>query len=921
MQGQEGSTGAMARIPTVDLNTAAIIERERREEATTRIASRSAPAPPTITAEEGLKRSISIKRKEAPIYSREFMTSMPSPSSSQLVIPNGSSTSASLSPGHDDVRRRSPRSLTAFNQQTPNPTTGRRIKLGLPPNPRSQRIASAWAAPLPQEQTVMQIRDIVYNDPEMVHDHLNGGSTKYSNSGELLTAKSSTQLKTSGSIIHRPRPVKRNNKEERSIFPPEASPTHARSKSSSYIMTRKSTFSEYPGSPSQLPALPQPPTSAAELKRLLPNDTKSMTFDEKIQLLFPAPPGAIYVPKRRSSVPSLPKISSPFLALAKGADRSVENSGAESQRSSKRSTIASFDMQNALSEVKFDAPKDRNPEVSRFSTTTSRTTTDTLSRTPKTTSGASTTQDPVNEQYTRFGMRKSTHTDAGSSDPSSHESMTHWGSVHSAVPPFNISKAMQTARTTFIRARDKHRQEFSQKKSPLEINEMKSPEKYTTIALDTNAIILHSSDEQQRPSLLRSDQASSDEKGSTSNMRDGHFRVGDHVPTFSDRRRKLSSRKMPPPTPLLLKSMYSSVQPPIVVRNSVPSPPLESPGHARQEIEAQLKRVETSDRGSKMRQVPEPNSQNLRYSNVTIADRLRLLENLEREVGQQESQWQQLHHNLDRQSVSTTGTLSPPVASNASLSSSPSSTRGSQRSRSSTRTPPCILSRRERIRNGLAHRANSQTEESASKRSSQVSETSSRASIWRQRLAEAEAEYSGYKNGLLNAHPFNALEASRLGTKMTLALGSPTPPESVQSEEIDDEVEAEPVVEHQRSQNLENLASSTDDVPSLWQPTVIPKTSVKGMLWVPSQSRAVEHVPAFPPPSKTSYRKLRSDEVLEPLSSSSLWTKPNPPASKYAPAGLWGPKISQSKSIVTRPLTQRPPRKSKRVTMLPDIRE
>ncbi|RFU27583.1 hypothetical protein B7463_g8751, partial [Scytalidium lignicola] len=936
---QDRSAAPFTKIHTVDLDTAATMERERREAARTRtslVASRPAPAPPAMTPEEALKRSISIRRKEAPVYTRDLTATISSPSvSSQLAVPNGSSTSASLSPGGEDIRRRSPRNLTAFNPQLGSLNKQKRFNFGLPANPRSQMISMAWETPLVRESVVMPVHDLVYNNPEMVKNLSNGttqrgASVKYGKSGRIPEEQQSNGFKSSTSVIHRPRPVRRHTETERIIFPADGSPIHRRSKSSGHAMSRKSVFSSYPGSPSQLPELPRPPTSASELKRLLPNNTKSMTFDEKMQLLFPAPPGTAYVHKRRSSVPSIPRISSPFLSFEKGANLPVNDDERRSHRSSKRSTIASFDPQTFSEVTKSEVSKLKEPEISHFSTTTYRSVVDdvvdtSLPRMSKNTARDLSARKSARARQTQYDMRKSAFTDAASSDMSPPESMTNWGSVHSAVPPFDISKATQTARETFIRARDKSNAQVNRQKPPSpSTSETKSVEGYMTVMLDTSDAPMPVASETSNPWKSSMPDASQALPVGTKlpirDARGGYFRVGDEVPTFSERRRERKSRKMPPPTPLLLKSTTYTRQATVVVRQAEPSPPLESPEQARQEIETQLKHFETTDRisvGSMIRHMPEIDSKNSRYSNVTVADRLRLLENLEKEVGQQESQWQQLHCNLDRDSTSTVATTYTPVASmppNRSNSSSPSSTRGSQRSKSSTRTPPRVVSRRERIRNGLARRLSTSSQESVSKQSSQGS-NNSRASTWQQRLAEAQTEYSENTNTLLTKRDLKFLMMNRVEAHM--ALGSPTPPDSEHSEDGDNETDFETEVEHKEPQFLKTAAKVSQ--PTLWQQTVAPQVYAKGLLWTPSQSVTAKRVSFIPQP-KTFHRRLDKGDELQPLTSFSLWVKPSS-VNKRPLVGLWGSKPSRPKSIVTRPVTHRPPRRSRRVTILPDIVE
>ncbi len=144
------SVQPFARMQTIDLATAANNERERREGAAARsrlVANRPAPLPPSIiSAQEALRKTVSTKRKEMPLSTHK---------TEQIPIigisESGNTTSTSLSPGRDDVRRRSPQRTDAFDpfieEKVPmKPTTQRKQTIGLPSNPKAQRITMAQEA-------------------------------------------------------------------------------------------------------------------------------------------------------------------------------------------------------------------------------------------------------------------------------------------------------------------------------------------------------------------------------------------------------------------------------------------------------------------------------------------------------------------------------------------------------------------------------------------------------------------------------------------------------------------------------------------------------------------------------------------------------------------------------------------------------
>ncbi|UNI18231.1 hypothetical protein JDV02_004511 [Purpureocillium takamizusanense] len=111
-----------------------------------------------------------------------------------------------------------------------------------------------------------------------------------------------------------------------------------------------------------------------------------------------------------------------------------------------------------------------------------------------------------------------------------------------------------------------------------------------------------------------------------------HRRVGDHCPTFSNRKSTSQTRIVTPPPPLLLG------QPMRPRRHPAPDPvQLESPQEALDQIQQQLRMLEEIDG----------------QSDTYDQQRLSLLANLEQEMGMQESRWQQMHNDLTRISLST----------------------------------------------------------------------------------------------------------------------------------------------------------------------------------------------------------------------------------------------------------------------------
>ncbi|KAM3551968.1 hypothetical protein MY1884_007447 [Beauveria asiatica] len=129
------------------------------------------------------------------------------------------------------------------------------------------------------------------------------------------------------------------------------------------------------------------------------------------------------------------------------------------------------------------------------------------------------------------------------------------------------------------------------------------------------------------------------QRNSLAQLAGWHHRLGDALPTFSDRKDGgPSPRRTLVPAPLQLGK---SSKPTRVVESQ--APPLESPQHALDIIQQQLKELD------------EPDSE----TGVEDGQRRRLLENLEAEMGAQETRWQDIRRDLaDRSPSSTRSSLS-----------------------------------------------------------------------------------------------------------------------------------------------------------------------------------------------------------------------------------------------------------------------
>lgn len=580
----------------------------------------------------------------------------------------------------------------------------------------------------------------------------------------------------------------------------------------------------------------------------------------------------------------------------------------QSRRASKRTTIASFGMPEALLEVSNgDQSRPHERQTFRFSANTYRTLADEVGETwipgiPVQEANVGSLPPDVTDMDSHILQkpRESYMTDASSSNMSTDDaSTTYWGSLHSEIPPVDLSKAIRKANSTFIQRSRAGALENAKPTPPPREEEPQNGEEIVTIMLAYEAgsqSVVKSSEDNGESFFLGPDQSLPGEKTPTPTAaKTWHRRIGDELPTFSERNASTRPRKMPPPTPLLLNQRSRGAA--VVVRGAEPSPPnIESPERAIAEIQAQLQLFEEPGRGSVgslLRHMPDSNTTAV---NVAYEDRLKLLENLENEMGQQENQWQQMQTDLHRDSVSTIATPHALAESEADLS--------RESSRRSSRVPSRVVSRRARIRSSMT--LHSKGDESTSSISTQSSDNS-RASIWQQRLAEAQMEYMENAPALLRKRSLNFLSVSK-----SHQLGSPTPPDSVDSGtdmETDSEVEAE--------NEYANVGVSTKAA-SLWEPQLRSPKAAAGRLWNPPYENT-ERATSPEPPAKNVRPAQRQIQLSLRISSSDLWSKAASNTNSLPLVGLWGSRLARPVSIRTRPVTQRPPRKSKRVTFLPDI--
>ncbi|KAF7906292.1 hypothetical protein EAF00_000571 [Botryotinia globosa] len=871
-----------AKIATIDLKTAVMNDRERRETASKKSpfnTSRAVPLRPRMSPEEMLNKA------------NESAMKGPSYQSKEWTADSGLSTSALISPAQE-VRRRSPREIN--NLETLEEKQTYRPIVGLPSMPRSQNSMPPRQNAVPQPETVMLMNDIIYDNPTIVQSIISRtpGDSKQKSLQELspLTPYTST-FRPRESVIDRARPIPRHK--NTGMFGNEPLPGHRRSKSGSSIFSRKSLFTAPDDAPElpPLPPKPHPVYTAAELKKILPNDTKSMTLNEKIEFLFPAPPEASLLNNRRSSVPDLPS-----MAIEDEPDFQYNPI-------SKRTTIIA-----ALSPQVY--PTQRNLTEANLNRETYRS--NAVGSPSKTLVPSRIYSDASILKSQSETIPSSSHSEnAQASTPFDEDFLSESSPSIASDTYRNSSYSVYSAYSPLRSQRFTPDFERLERMSEFPVEDDEDEGEFMVVMMDSA---------EHRRSTAES--AAGDDRESfifdinglpieaTHSLPTWHRRIGDELPAFSDRRSKHGSRKISPPTALQLEPPRGRLSP-ILIRNAEASPLLDSPGRALQEIQDQLNRIEEPRRpslGSILRRMPATEEiENLDYDEGM--ERLRLLENLEREMGEQENDWQQMHQNYSPDSDSSIGSLATPgFQESPELRRSTMETADPKRlSLGLRRTSSRII--RQRMRENMAG-----TSAEDEIMSSQVQENPSLGD-WQQRLANAQMSYMENAPAISHSRSssINFLSVSKA------PMGSPAPLENEPETESESEYESE-----EETMDDEPLVASPYHPNVLWQPVVHSPKLDTSSLWSPVHDKASLELSQSPElPAKYLRPAQRICDVEMVLSSSNLWSKSslNVQSSSVLAQTLWGSTSVQEVTVKARPVTQRPPRRSRRITLLADIVE
>ncbi|TQV97432.1 hypothetical protein IF1G_03175 [Cordyceps javanica] len=388
-----------------------------------------------------------------------------------------------------------------------------------------------------------------------------------------------------------------------------------------------------------------------------------------------------------------------------------------------------------------------------------------------------------------------------------------------------------------------------------------------------------------------------------------HRRVGDACPTFSNRKNgEKSPRRVVAPTPLLLsRSSRTRIA-------ESPAPPLESPQHALDIIQQQLKDLDEAD------------------SEAAVEDKQRrkLLENLEAEMGAQETHWQDIRRNLTNRSPSSIrSSLSLVPSGDLHLSPRPSSPalrspdlglpvmRGgadpTSAPKNHTKTPADEKS--DPAPSRLTRRSNSGF----------TDEVSAQATVGGvENRAKFGKSASRNKDGLESTSITNDIFAHR-----QLANHSTTP-EKTEAKGKDEDEDFNSASAKKNNLNTWTEPGSVKFVPVEKAPLPVSHWSIDS----DTTSLASETLQRAQNIAQAPDNLIRTAASTSPLSRDAGETQalqsinkgfvsPTSPASAtwLSRESLISPPVSEQTQSPRRPVTQKPPRRSKRITLLPDIPE
>ena len=565
-----------------------------------------------------------------------------------------------------------------------------------------------------------------------------------------------------------------------------------------------------------------------------------MTNDEKVSMLFPMPPVGTFKSQRRSSVPSLPSSVSVLSMSTDNAPEAISKDEFASRRSSRRSTIISI----LLVETKGNlSPKKHTRQLIQRDTYRS-----TLNAAVPDVGNdvvqIKKSSIPSQKMYSSF-----TETTDSSDDGNAVKDADWLDEPLPALPKRYTAQRDSSSSTADSLLKDHKFMSIMMGYDPTQ-----AP---TTRAGPTS--FLHDSSQTFGTEGFKTPTVK------TPTVDTWHTRIGDQIPAFSTRQNHSRSKSVPP-TPLILRTAKNKAS---LAQKPLPAVVIDTPNRALQEIQAQLKQLEEPD------MLPFIRNRSSSLGDATQDQRDDLLAEMEKEVGEQENKWQQLHENIDRDSKSSED-FTPWTTR-----------RNSVASITSVNTASIKEARKARVRSIVEAAQNIVTVTST--RNGEIAKPG----LWKDKLEEAQKSYANnapsFSNSLSTAKVVTAKQASIravvAGGCAVVAIPCP----------------------NQRTGR-----------PHLWKPCTPKTVEVVGLMWtLPQQPTQVRL--SSPEPAALSVRPAQR-RTIEPLYLESLymWHMPTPTRTRPT-TGLWRSKNTRPASIVTRPKTQKPIRKSRAMSFLPDI--
>ena len=368
-----------------------------------------------------------------------------------------------------------------------------------------------------------------------------------------------------------------------------------------------------------------------------------------------------------------------------------------------------------------------------------------------------------------------------------------------------------------------------------------------------------------------------------------HHRVGEGCSSFSARKATIQHRKITPPTPLVLDKSRR----PAALVETKPDPAHSADAHSADKI---LELIQTQLRNYEQSYLGSPGDAGTRNS---------LLDQMEREMAIQERSWKRIKDDLGVDSPSTAEIHSNrqsgfeelairvgDVSAASSLSSQPSEGEGMQ------------PNRKEPEANGSL------------KVSPAVHLPREQRTSWQRRFVQMQEDGTAIHDNF-TAESARRLSALIINSLRREQVASPTPSNTDNSE-----------MESISGPTTPKEFARRTSTPTLWLPLVysveLPSPELPSLWTAPLQS-----ITRRPELFQTRHESVRTPPKKNiaplPIESSQLWKQSQTTKAPSLRPGLWQPTSGvvrfQIEEPVARPRSQRPPRRRKRISHLPDILE